>query len=67
MGLTQTVEKENTGPVARDGSNVKGVEEKGAPPKIYSPKLDKYVPLDSGKPKGEMQKYNVGIDPGTWY
>ncbi|MBA3064361.1 hypothetical protein FP803_02900 [Candidatus Woesearchaeota archaeon] len=66
MSLTQIVEKENIGHIARDGS-YKVIEEKGNMPKIYSPKLGKYVPLDSGNPKGEIQKYNVGMGPGSWY
>lgn len=36
-------------------------------PKIYSPKLDKYVPLNLGNPKGEIQEHNIGLGPGSWY
>lgn len=42
-------------------------EEKSVMPKIYSPKLGKYVFLDSGNPKGKIQEYNLGMGPGSWY
>lgn len=64
MSLAQIVEKENVSPVMESrGYEIK----KGDRPRIYSPKLDKYVPLDSGNPKGEIQRYNVGMGPGSWY
>jgi hypothetical protein len=34
--------------------------------KIYSPKLGRYIPIVS-KPKGNAQKYNIGMGPGNWY
>lgn len=64
MSLTQIVEKENISPVAEDRSYEM---KKCTVPQIYSPKLDSYVPLNSGNPKGEIQKYNVGMGPGSWY
>jgi len=36
-------------------------------PQIYSKKMDAYVPLNFGNPKGDIQKYNVGLGPGSWY
>ncbi|HZX12117.1 MAG TPA: hypothetical protein VFE88_01540 [Candidatus Nanoarchaeia archaeon] len=64
MSLTQIVEKENVSPIAEDR---KYEIKKNDKPKIYSPKLDRYVALDSGNPKGEIQKYNIGMGPGSWY
>lgn len=64
MSLTQIVEKENISPAAEDRSYEIN---KCTVPQIYSPKLDRYVPLNSGNPKGEIQKYNVGMGPGSWY
>ncbi len=58
MSLETVVEKESSGPIT--GGN-------GTTPQIYSPKLNKYVPLNSDNPKGTMQKYNIGMDPGSWY
>jgi hypothetical protein len=65
MSLTQIVEKEKTSsklPEDRINSAIKDER-----PRIYSPKLDEYVLLDSSNPKGEIQKYNVGMGPGSWY
>jgi len=64
MSLTQIVEKENVSPVTRVRNHEIKKDDK---PMIYSPKLDQYVPLDSGNPKGEIQKYNLGMGPGSWY
>lgn len=33
---------------------------------VYSPKLGNYVPLETGNAR-ELQKYNVGLGPGSWY
>ncbi len=66
MSLTQIVEKENISPVV-ENRDYNAIKEEGDNPMIYSPKLDKYVSLDSGKPKGEIQTYNVGMGPGSWY
>ncbi|HLC78269.1 MAG TPA: hypothetical protein VJH92_04035 [Candidatus Nanoarchaeia archaeon] len=58
------VEKEGITSTAEDRSYEVS---KGTIPKRYSPKLGGYVSLNSGKPQGEMQEYNIGIGPGTWY
>ncbi|MFW6025817.1 MAG: hypothetical protein ACOCRX_05685 [Candidatus Woesearchaeota archaeon] len=64
MGLIQIVEKESIRPVTKAGEyDINKIDK----PMIYSPKLEQYVPLDAGKPKGEIQKYNVGMGPGSWY
>jgi len=34
---------------------------------IYSPKLGKEIPLNFDEPIGNVQRYNVGLAPGTWY
>lgn len=34
---------------------------------IFSQKLGKYLPLGDCKPKGDMQVYNIGMEPGNWY
>ncbi|MEK6857880.1 MAG: hypothetical protein AABX39_04805 [Nanoarchaeota archaeon] len=57
MSLTRIVEAEKTEQTSKQDGKVQ----------IYSPKLGKYVPLESGKVKGEMQQYNIGIAPGSWY
>ncbi|MGM5480365.1 MAG: hypothetical protein ACQESC_02810 [Nanobdellota archaeon] len=36
-------------------------------PVIYSPKKDAYVPIGVNNPKGKVQKYNIGLGPGSWY
>lgn len=41
--------------------------ETGVVEEIYSPKLGKYIPLSSKKSVGEIQKYNIGLAPGSWY
>ncbi len=64
MSLTQIVEKETICPVTKAGEYDINKESK---PMIYSEKLEKYVPLDAGKPKGEIQEYNIGMGPGSWY
>ncbi len=65
MSLTQIVEKENiSSKLSEDRTNYATNDEI---PTIYSQKLGKYVPLDSDNPKGEIQKYNVGMGPGSWY
>lgn len=33
---------------------------------VYSPKLKRYVPVDPSA-KGEIQRYNIGLGPGSWY
>jgi len=66
MSLTKIVEKENVSSMV-ENRDYNATKEEGDNSMIYSPKLDKYVSLDSGKPKGEIQKYNVGMGPGTWY
>ncbi len=33
---------------------------------VYSPKLGRYIPINS-EAKGEIQKYNIGLGPGSWY
>lgn len=51
MSLTQIVEKESIRPVTKAGEyDIKKVDK----PMIYSPKLEQYVPLDAGNPKGEI-------------
>ena len=65
MSLTQIVEKEKISPkLPEDRTNYAIKDER---PMIYSQKLGEYVPLDSANPKGEIQKYNVGMGPGSWY
>ena len=56
MSLTETLKTKET------NSGEKGVVEE-----IYSPKLGKYVPLSSEESVGEIQKYNIGLAPGSWY
>lgn len=56
MSLTETVKTGET-----NSGETEGVEE------IYSPKLGKYVPLSSKESVGEIQKYNLGLAPGSWY
>ena len=34
---------------------------------VYSPKLGKYVPIDATGENNKIQKYNVGLGPGSWY
>lgn len=66
MSLTQIIEKEKISTIAGDKHH-NLIKENCAIPKIYSPKLDKYVPIDSGNLQGEIQKYNIGMGPGSWY
>ena len=41
--------------------------EAGVVKEIFSPKLGKYIPLSSKESVGEIQKYNIGLAPGSWY
>ena len=34
---------------------------------IYSPKLGKEIPINSEEKVGEIQEYNIGLAPGSWY
>jgi len=65
MSLTQIIEKEKISQKRPEERTYNAIKDER--PMIYSQKLDKYVPLDSGNPKGEIQKYNVGMGPGSWY
>lgn len=56
MSLTETLKTEET-----------NAREIGVVEEIYSPKLGKYVPLSSKESVGEIQKYNIGLAPGSWY
>jgi len=35
--------------------------------KVYSPKIGDYMTIELGDSKGNIQKYNVGLGPGSWY
>jgi hypothetical protein len=64
MSLTEIVKKEE---VAQPRSAVSNEGNGNAVPKVYSPRFSKYIPLNLGNPAGEIQKYNVGMGPGSWY
>jgi hypothetical protein len=66
MNLTQIIEKENINSEAKNISYIP-VKKEGTGRMIYSPKLNIYIPLNAGNPKGEIQKHNVGLGPGNWY
>lgn len=63
--LTQILETDARKPNP-DGSD--GSMKAASPPQasVYSPKLKRYVPLDPSA-KGKIQKYNIGLGPGSWY
>ena len=62
MALNKIVEKEKIKPMPNKDYNMK---EKKV--EVYSPKLGKPVEVDLGNTKGEVQKYNIGLGPGSWY
>jgi hypothetical protein len=55
MTINEIVEKEKTGSTPTTSVQA------------YSPKLGKTIKVYLGNPKGEVQKYNVGLGPGNWY
>lgn len=65
MSLTQIVEREKISQKLPKDRTYNAIKDER--PMIYSQKLGKYVPFDSGNPQGEIQKYNVGMGPGSWY
>ncbi|MCG2718506.1 MAG: hypothetical protein L6408_06715 [Nanoarchaeota archaeon] len=36
-------------------------------PKVFSKKLNRYIGLEELKETKEIQKYNIGLGPGSWY
>ncbi|MBS3108434.1 hypothetical protein J4409_01040 [Candidatus Woesearchaeota archaeon] len=64
MDLVQTI-----GNIEKE--NLEHNEKPGATPskitKVYSQKLGRYIPVTFGDTKGEIQKYNIGMGPGSWY
>lgn len=36
-------------------------------PKVFSKKLNKYLSLTEMGETKEIQKYNIGLGPGSWY
>ena len=65
MSLTAIVEKENRSTPKED--RLKTTDTKEDIQTIYSPRLGRYVPLNLGRPKGEIQRHNIGMGPGSWY
>ena len=57
MTINIVVEEAQTRPVETQKSGVAVV---------YSEKLDKCIPIKT-EPVGDVQIYNIGMGPGSWY
>ncbi len=64
MDIGQLVSKEDAKPVSQDNYAALKREQKLL---IYSQTLGRYVALNSGVARGEMQQVNIGLGPGSWY
>lgn len=64
MDIGQLLSKEDVKPVSQENYAALKQEQKLL---LYSHTLGRYVTLNSGVARGEMQQVNVGLGPGSWY